>query len=92
MEPARIRQVRPGGGRREGVIASLPPASCHVYRNGIAYQVGTYNSKEAAVSANEGEVKKENPNLHSAPELVERRVEPAQGHAEEGSASAVVKG
>ena len=46
--------------------------SAYVYRNGHCYHVGTYYTQEQAVAAYESELKKENPELHTAPERVER--------------------
>jgi hypothetical protein len=42
------------------------------YRDGRCYQVGTYYDREQAQEAYEAELKKENPDLHTAPERVER--------------------
>jgi hypothetical protein len=46
--------------------------STFVYRHGHCYHVGTYYSKEAAISAYERELKKENPDLHTAPKTIEQ--------------------
>ena len=46
--------------------------SAYVYRSGHCYHVGTYYTQEQAVVAYESELKKENPNLHTAPAKVER--------------------
>jgi hypothetical protein len=46
--------------------------SAYVYRHGHCYRVGTYYSKEAATSAYERELKKENSDLHTAPKTLER--------------------
>jgi hypothetical protein len=47
--------------------------SADVYRHGHGYRIGTYYSKEAAVAAYEAELKRENPDLHTAPKTVDRR-------------------
>jgi hypothetical protein len=46
--------------------------STFVYRNGLCQHVGTFYSQEQAVQAYEQAVKSENPDLHKAPEKVER--------------------
>ena len=46
--------------------------SAYVYRHGHCYHVGTYFTKEHAVAAYEAELKKEIPNLHTAPAELER--------------------
>jgi hypothetical protein len=46
--------------------------STFVYRNGLCQHVGTFYSPEQAVQAYQDELKKENPDLHRAPEKVER--------------------
>jgi hypothetical protein len=46
--------------------------SATVYRNGHCYHVGTYSSKEAAESAYEQALRRENPDLHGAHKTVER--------------------
>jgi hypothetical protein len=51
--------------------------SAYVYREGHCYHVGTYRSQERAVAAYETELRKENPDLHRAPEKVERPGGPA---------------
>ena len=49
--------------------------SAFTYRNGHAYRIGTYYTKEQAIQAYEEELRKENPDLANAPEIVERQVE-----------------
>ena len=44
--------------------------SAYVYRNSHCYHVGTFYGKETAQAAYEAELRKENPDLHSAPERV----------------------
>jgi hypothetical protein len=46
------------------------------YRHGRCYQVGTYYTREQAQAAYEAELKKENPDLHTAPERVDRSGNP----------------
>ena len=46
--------------------------SAVTYRHGHCYTVGTYYSKEAAEAAYEQELRRENPDLHTAPKTVAR--------------------
>lgn len=46
--------------------------NAYAYRQGQCYHVGTYGSKEEAQHAYESMLRKENPDLHAAPERVER--------------------
>jgi hypothetical protein len=46
--------------------------SAYVYRHGHCYHVATYFTKEQAVATYEAALKNENPDLHSAPDRVER--------------------
>jgi hypothetical protein len=48
-----------------------------VYRHGHCYHVGSFSSKEAAEAAYEQELRRENPDLHTAPKPVERPHNPA---------------
>jgi hypothetical protein len=48
-----------------------------VYRHGHCYHVGTYYSQEAAQAAYEQGLRRENPDLHTAPKPVERPRSPA---------------
>ena len=50
--------------------------SAFVYRRGRYYLVGAYYSQEQAVQAYERELKNENPDLHAAPQKVERPADP----------------
>jgi hypothetical protein len=50
--------------------------SAYTYRHNHCYHVGTYGTKEAAKAAYEAELKKENPDLHKAPQKVERANNP----------------
>jgi hypothetical protein len=54
--------------------------SAFVYRSGHCYGIGTYYTQEQAILAYEDELRKENPDLHDAPERVERRVESDRGN------------
>lgn len=47
--------------------------SADVYRHGNSYRVGTFYSKEEAVAEYEKALRRENPDLHIAPETVDRR-------------------
>jgi hypothetical protein len=49
--------------------------SAYVYRHGHCYHVGTYYTKEQAVNAYTSELRKENPDLHTAPARIERPVQ-----------------
>jgi hypothetical protein len=49
--------------------------SASVYRNGHCYTIGTYYREEEAIAAYEAALLRENPDLHRAPEQVERRAE-----------------
>jgi hypothetical protein len=46
------------------------------YRHGHCYHVGSYYTREQAQAAYEAEQKKENPDLHAAPERVDRPSNP----------------
>jgi hypothetical protein len=46
------------------------------YRHGRCYHVGTYYTREQAEAAYEAELRKENPDLHTAPERVDRSSNP----------------
>jgi hypothetical protein len=46
--------------------------SAYTYRHGHCYHVGTFYSPEQAQAAYEADLRKENPDLHSAPARVER--------------------
>jgi hypothetical protein len=43
-----------------------------MYRNGHCYTIGTFHSEAAAAGAYESALINENPDLHAAPERVER--------------------
>jgi HNH endonuclease len=46
--------------------------SAYVYRHSHCYHVGTYFTREQAVAAYEQELRRENPDLYTAPDRVER--------------------
>jgi hypothetical protein len=48
-----------------------------MYRNGHCYTIGTFHSEAAAAGAYESALINENPDLHRAPERVERPSNPA---------------
>jgi hypothetical protein len=50
--------------------------SAYVYRNGHAYHVGTYFTPEQASAAYEDALRRENPDLHTAPMVVDRSGNP----------------
>jgi hypothetical protein len=52
--------------------------SAYVYRHDQIYHIGTYYSKEAAEQAYQNALRRENPDLHSAPAVVERQAEPRE--------------
>jgi hypothetical protein len=47
-----------------------------IHRNGHRYAVGTFANRWEAEDAYEEAVKRENPDLYQAPEIVQRRIEP----------------
>lgn len=51
--------------------------SASLCRNGHQYHIGTYASPEQAVAAYEEALRHENPELHTAPQTVERQRDPA---------------
>jgi hypothetical protein len=63
-----------------------------IYRKGQAKRVGTFWTKKEAMLAHQEALERENRDLHTAPDVVERRVEPVKGQAEESSRCAVAKG
>jgi hypothetical protein len=46
--------------------------SAYLYRGGLAFHVGTFGRREQAEAAYQAELRRENPELHAAPERVER--------------------
>ena len=56
--------------------------SAYLYRYGNAYHVGTFYFKEQAEQAYQEALRRENPDLHSAPAVVERRIEPQTAEQE----------
>jgi len=51
--------------------------SAITYHNGRLYTIGTYYSKEQAAAAYEQALRRDNPDLHTAPKMVERSGNPA---------------
>lgn len=49
--------------------------SVDIYRDGQTWRIGTYLKKEYALQAHQEALMRENPDLHSAPAVVERKVE-----------------
>ncbi len=47
-----------------------------IYRDGRSHSIGMFKSREAAEAAYQKAMREENPDLHSAPPLIERQVEP----------------
>jgi hypothetical protein len=66
--------------------------SAYVYRHGRCYRVGTYYSQEQAVEAYEQELRGENPDLHRAPEVVERPVGPVPVQREKPDGAGLSEG
>jgi hypothetical protein len=66
--------------------------SAYVYRNGHAYHVGTYFSREQAVAAYEQALRRENPDLHAAPKAVERPGNPGPVRRENPDAACLTEG
>jgi hypothetical protein len=60
--------------------------SVDIFRNGRATRIGTFLTQEHAMDAYQEALQKENPDLHTVPDVIERRVEPQQENAEEGRA------
>jgi hypothetical protein len=61
---------------------------CH----GQGYHVGTYFSREQAVAVYEQELRRENPDLHTAPRAVERPGNPGPVQREDPDAARVSEG
>jgi hypothetical protein len=59
--------------------------SVDIYRNGQAKRVGTFWTRKEAMLAHERVLELENADLHTAPDVVERRVD--AGHDQEGGGS-----
>jgi hypothetical protein len=59
-----------------------------VSRAFLFHKIGTYNSQEAASAAYEAELRKESPDLHTAPKRVERPSNPAPTQRSNPDASA----
>jgi hypothetical protein len=66
--------------------------SAYVYRNGHAYHVGTYFSREQAVAAYEQALRCENPDLHAAPRPVGRPGNPGPVRRENPDAACLTEG
>jgi hypothetical protein len=66
--------------------------SAYVYRNGHAYNEGTFFNQEQAVEAYERALKRENPDLHAAPEVVDRSKLPGPVRRGEEEAACVGEG
>jgi hypothetical protein len=68
----RVRRDSKSGVKGVQYNAETDTWSANVYRNGRAHHVGTFYAQEEAVAAYEAALRKENPDLHSAPARVER--------------------
>jgi hypothetical protein len=73
----RVRRDSKSGVKGVRYNADTDTWSAVIWRGGRCYPVGTYTYKEAAVAAYEAEVRRQNPDLHTAPERVERPGNPA---------------
>jgi hypothetical protein len=51
--------------------------SAYLYRGGLAFHVGTFHRREQAELAYQEALRRENPELHTAPKTVERQRDPA---------------
>jgi hypothetical protein len=76
----RVRKDSQSGSKGVRYNAATDTYSAYVYRHNVCYHVGTFKTRCEAERAYEGELKKDNPELHAAPERVERPSgsEPAQ--------------
>jgi hypothetical protein len=63
--------------------------SVDIYRNGQAKRVGTFWTKKEAMLAHQEALKRENRDLHTAPDVIERRVDAGHGQEGDGSGCAV---
>jgi len=56
--------------------------SAHIIRGGHSSSIGGFTSKKEAIDAHRRRLLEENPDLHTAPEVIERQAEPeqAEGH------------
>lgn len=57
---------------RAGAPASAEAASAYAYRHCHCYHISNYYAQEQAQAAYDAELRKENPDLHTAPARVER--------------------
>jgi len=73
----RVRRDSKSGVKGVRYNAGTDSWSAYVHRHGHAYHVGTFSSPEAAAQAYEAELRRESPDLHRAPERVERPGNPA---------------
>jgi hypothetical protein len=82
----RVRSDSKSGSKGVRYNADGDTWSAVIYRNGHCYHVGTFYSKEAAQAAYEQELRRENPDLHTAPKPVERprSPSPAEGTTPDG--------
>jgi hypothetical protein len=63
--------------------------SADIYRNGQAKRVGTFWTRKEAMEAHQEALERENRDLHTAPEVIDRRVDAGHGQEGGGSGSAV---
>jgi hypothetical protein len=72
----RVRSDSKSGVKGVSYNAQTETWSAVTYRNGHCYTIGTYNSPEAATAAYEQEMRRQNPDLHTAPKTIERPQKP----------------
>lgn len=58
--------------------------SVDVYRNGTVKRVGTFFTRQEALDAYNHVLQRENPDLHTAPALIDRRVQPETANGSPG--------
>jgi hypothetical protein len=66
--------------------------SAYVYRSGHAFDVGTFGRREQAEAAYHAELRRENPEVHTAPERVERTSVPGPVQREKPDEACVGEG
>jgi hypothetical protein len=72
----RVRRDSKSGVKGVRYNAGTDSWSAYVHRHGHAYHVGTFSSPEAAAQAYEAALRRENPDLHTAPQAVARPSNP----------------
>jgi HNH endonuclease/AP2 domain len=88
----RVRRDSKSGVKGVRYNAGTDSWSAYVHRHGHAYHVGTYFSREQAVAAYEQALRRENPDLHTAPRAVERPGNPGPVRRENPDAACPSEG